>query len=75
VPDKKNVYFCAMKKEFGKWLMDIAKYIVTAIILSSFFNTMEDRKTIYILAVIIAVIVVILGLYLQKESPIKKKRR
>lgn len=27
-----------MKKEFGKWLMDIAKYITTAVILSSFFG-------------------------------------
>jgi uncharacterized membrane protein len=72
---KNNLQLCTMKKEFGKWLMDIAKYIVTAIILSSFFNTMEEKRTIYILAVIIAVIIVLLGLYLQKEPPAKKKRR
>ena len=27
-----------MKKEFGKWLMDIAKYMVTALLLSSVFG-------------------------------------
>lgn len=27
-----------MKKEFGKWLIDISKYIATAIIISSVFE-------------------------------------
>ena len=27
-----------MKKELGKWLMDIAKYMVTALLLSSVFG-------------------------------------
>lgn len=30
-----------MRKEFGKWLMDIAKYIATAVILSSVFGEVE----------------------------------
>ena len=36
-----------MRKEFGKWLMDIAKYIVTAVIISSMFGEM-DSTTVYI---------------------------
>jgi len=64
-----------MKKEFGKWLMDIAKYIVTAIILSSFFSGMNEQQWIYIVAAVVAAIVVGFGLYLQKEEPDKKKRR
>lgn len=31
-----------MKKEFGKWLMDVAKYMVTALLLSSVFGDMES---------------------------------
>lgn len=31
-----------MKKEFGKWLMDIAKYMVTALLLSSTFGNMNN---------------------------------
>ena len=31
-----------MKKELGKWLMDIAKYMVTALLLSSVFGDMES---------------------------------
>ena len=32
-----------MKKEFGKWLMDIAKYMVTALLLSSTFGDMKNQ--------------------------------
>jgi hypothetical protein len=41
----KSIYlpFCIrMKKEFGKWLMDIAKYMTTALLLSSTFGDMEN---------------------------------
>ena len=31
-----------MKKEIGKWLMDIAKYITTAVLLSAVFRDMES---------------------------------
>ena len=31
-----------MRKELGKWLMDIAKYMTTAILLSSIFNGIEE---------------------------------
>ncbi len=34
--------FTPMRKEFGKWLMDIAKYITTAVVLTSFFGTVEQ---------------------------------
>ena len=37
-----------MKKELGKWLMDIAKYITTAVILSSVFGGTADKWIIYI---------------------------
>ena len=66
-----------MKKEFGKWLMDIAKYIITAVIISSIFGKSDSESTIYIGGGILSIIIVSLGLYLQKEpkdTP-KKKRR
>ena len=66
-----------MKKEFGKWLMDIAKYIITAVILSSVFGKSDSESAIYIGGSILSIIIVCWGLYLQKEpkdNP-KKKRR
>lgn len=36
-----------MRKEFGKWLMDIAKYITTAVVLTSIFGEVEQKWIIY----------------------------
>lgn len=30
-----------MKHEFGKWLMDVAKYLVTAVLLASVFSDIQ----------------------------------
>ena len=37
-----------MRKELGKWLMDIAKYITTAVILTSIFGEVEQKWIIYL---------------------------
>ena len=44
-----------MRKEFGKWLMDIAKYITTAVILTSIFGEIEQKwiKTLVVVSSII----------------------
>ncbi|MBQ9254573.1 MAG: hypothetical protein IJ213_04305 [Bacteroidales bacterium] len=58
-----------MKKEFGKWLMDIAKYLMTAVLLSTWFNGIGDWNTITHILICVAVVgVLILGLYFTKES-------
>ena len=36
-----------MKKEFGKWLMDVAKYLATAVLISSVFNDLGESAAIY----------------------------
>lgn len=51
-----------MKKEFGKWLMDIAKYMVTAMLLSTIFADM--KKPGVICSVIgLTLVALLLGLY------------
>lgn len=66
-----------MKKEFGKWLMDIAKYITTAVILTSVFGEIEDRRIIYIGGFTAISITLGWGLYLvkEKEKQLKTRRR
>ncbi|WP_315349427.1 DUF6722 family protein [Hoylesella saccharolytica] len=39
-----------MKKEFGKWLMDIAKYVATAGVLTSIMGGIKSGITLYILS-------------------------
>jgi hypothetical protein len=62
-----------MKKEFGKWLMDIAKYMVTALLLSTIFADMQEPIIIY-MVVILSIVVLIIGLSLVSDEPSKNKQ-
>ena len=67
-----------MKTEFGKWLMDIAKYMVTALLLSTIFAEMNEPIILYVV-IVLTPIVLGLGLYWvnegKKEERIKNKKR
>lgn len=56
-----------MKTEFGKWLMDIAKYMVTALLLATIFSDMDSPIVIYTV-VLLSAIVLCLGLYWVNEG-------
>ena len=60
-----------MKKELGKWLMDIAKYITTAVVLSSIFGDVQEKWVIYIGGALAIVVTLLAGLWLVREE--KKK--
>lgn len=61
----KKMYICrVMKKEMGKWLMDIAKYITTAVILTSIFSDLEKQWMLYAFGVLAAATTLICGLLL-----------
>jgi hypothetical protein len=62
-----------MKKEFGKWLMDIAKYIATAVILSSVFGDM-DRWILYVGGGLSVLVALICGLYMVSDTPMRIRR-
>ncbi len=57
-----------MKKEVGKWFMDIAKYVATAILISSFLGSFEHKWAVYIVGFIIVVAGFSLGLYFIKDK-------
>ena len=67
-----------MKTEFGKWLMDIAKYMVTALLLSTIFAEMNEPIILY-MVVLLSLFVLCLGLYWvnegKKEEKVKIKKR
>ena len=56
-----------MKKEFGKWLMDIAKYMVTALLLSTIFADMQEPIIIY-MVIILSIVILISGLILISDG-------
>lgn len=57
-----------MKKEFGKWLMDIAKYLTTAVFLSSVFNDIKESWVIYLVVSVAIVLTLLTGLLLVKDK-------
>ena len=62
-----------MKKEFGKWLMDIAKYITTAVILTSIFSEIEQEWIIYVGGIVSISITLSVGLWLVRDKKEKGK--
>lgn len=64
-----------MGLEFGKWLMDVAKYMLTALLLASFFG---DMNTPGMVAIAILIMMVILGLglwFVHLNSPDDKNNK
>ena len=48
------------KKKIGEWLMDVSKYMLTAVLISSFFKDLENKWVIYI----VGSVCVILSFYI-----------
>ena len=63
-----------MKKEFGKWLMDIAKYMTTALVLSSVFGEMDSPL---IMGIVIAgaTLTLVIGLLLVNDKNKNKEEK
>lgn len=60
-----------MKKEFGKWFLDLAKYILTAIILTAFLGEME-RTIVLWGALIFFLVSLVIGYVLLRQSDQEK---
>ena len=57
-----------MKKELGKWLMDIATYITTAVVLSSIFGDVQEMWVIYVVGSLSIVVTLVAGLWLVEDK-------
>lgn len=57
-----------MKKELGKWLMDIAKYITTVVVLTSIFGDVQEKWVIYIGGSLAIVVTLLAGLWLVRDK-------
>ena len=63
-----------MKREFAKWILDIAKYIVTAMLLTTMFSDMSNDKVI-IFSIIVAATLLVWGLWLHYKEDLKDKNK
>ncbi len=64
-----------MKHELGKWLMDVAKYMVTAMLLSTVFTDLDSPIILWFVFVA-SLITLLMGLYLVgKDNNVKNKQK
>jgi len=63
-----------MRKELGKWSMDIAKYILTVVILSKVFSNTHEDSNVLIIGIIAIVVSLTFGLYMVREPKNKANK-
>ena len=62
-------YIChAMRRKFGDWLLDIAKYMATAILLTSIFDDIRQSWVGYVAVSVSILLSLIIGLILTKDA-------
>jgi len=50
------------KKKVGEWLMDVAKYMLTAVLISTIFKNVENKWIIYVIGFIAVLISLYIGI-------------
>jgi ABC-type multidrug transport system permease subunit len=63
------------KKIFSSWLLDIAKYITTAMIISVALGAIEYGWIYYAVSISLVVFIVLLGFALVDDDKPKKKKK
>ena len=63
-----------MRKEIGKWFRDIAKYVATAVVISSFLGGLQQRWLMYVLGITTVLAFLFLGMYIYNSKKINKKK-
>lgn len=61
VSGKRVIFAVDMKKEIGKWFMDIAKYIATAVLLTQIFGGLADSPFIIVYALLSVIAIFSIG--------------
>jgi len=57
-----------MGKEIGKWFMDIAKYVATAVLISSFLGGFQQKWIMYIAGSLTVIVSASIGLFFIKND-------
>ena len=57
------------KEKFGDYLIDISKYVITAVLITLFFNDISSSKVLtYIIGALMAILTLIWGLFYFKKK-------
>ena len=61
------------KKKIGEWLLDVAKYMLTAVLISTIFKDLENKWVIYIGCSIAVIVSFYIGIDLFDKNTKKNK--
>ena len=56
------------KENLGRYLIDISKYVVTGILITSIFKDLDDKFFIYVWSIVVAIIALAVGLVLTNKK-------
>ena len=65
IPAKKEVD--QRKEKFADFLIDVAKYVFTGVIITSLFNDVTDKTILYLVGMFIVIVSLLLGLRLTNK--------
>ena len=63
-----HLYISDMRKEIGKWFMDIAKYVATAVLISSFLGGFQQKWIMYIAGSLTVILTMCIGLFFMRNN-------
>ena len=63
-----------IQKEVGKWLVDVAKYIATAVVITSIFGGMVNRGWVVAVGLIAIVLMLVCGVVLIDQGKKQEKQ-
>ena len=55
------------KEKFANFLIDVAKYVLTGVVITSLFNDVTDKTTIYLVGLGVVCLTLLLGLSLTSK--------
>ena len=68
-------YLCSMIviEEIGKWLMDVAKYVATAVLITSFLGEFKEKWLVYLVGILTVILCFFWGVWLIRTTKNKKE--
>lgn len=60
-------------KELGKYTLDVSKYILTGVVITSLFKDFDDKVFIYFVGIVLSILCLIVGLILTNSRDDDKK--
>lgn len=55
-------------KELGKYTLDVSKYILTGVVITSLFKDFDDKVFIYFVGIVLSILCLIVGLILTNSK-------